>query len=219
MSRILISPRRFGEPGWNVLTLHYRGSWGSPGVYSYRHLLEDGAAATAFVRNPANARAYNIDIDRVILAGRSAGGFVAVLTAAHTLGLRGPILISASDGEAEAAWRNRATWRRWVKETYADSKETLVGCTPEGLAREVLAHQSAWSFAAVAPALTSIPVLMITADDGLASEGERFAASIQKNGGTVPTLVHMTTDHSYSDHRIALQSAAIEWLEARDVTR
>ena len=57
--------------GWNVLTLHYRGSWGSPGMYSYRHLLEDGTAATAFVRNPANARAYNIDIDRVVLAGHS----------------------------------------------------------------------------------------------------------------------------------------------------
>jgi pimeloyl-ACP methyl ester carboxylesterase len=183
--------------------------------------LEDGAAATAFVRNPANARAYNIDIDRVVLAGHSTGGFVAALTAAHTLGLRGLILISASDdaGEAAAARQNPVTWRRWVKETYADGMETLVGCTPEGLAREVLAHQSAWSFAAVAPALKNIPVLMITADDGLALEGERFAAAIQKNGGTVPTLLHMTTDHPYSDHRIALQSAVIEWLEARDATR
>jgi len=29
----------------------------------------------------------------------------------------------------------------------------------------------------------------------------------------------MTTDHPYSDHRIALQSAVIEWLEARAATR
>src|ERR1039457_7191153 len=25
--------------GWNVLTLHYRGSWGSPGFFSIRHVL------------------------------------------------------------------------------------------------------------------------------------------------------------------------------------
>src|SRR5437870_4834283 len=31
--------------GWNVLTLHYRGSWGSPGAFSFEHCLEDAAAA------------------------------------------------------------------------------------------------------------------------------------------------------------------------------
>jgi len=41
--------------------------------------LEDGAAATAFVRNPANARVYNIDIDRVVLAGHPALKHIPVL--------------------------------------------------------------------------------------------------------------------------------------------
>jgi len=36
--------------GWNVLTMHYRGSWGSPGVFSIAHVLEDVDAAVAFVR-------------------------------------------------------------------------------------------------------------------------------------------------------------------------
>ena len=38
--------------GWNVLTLHFRGSWGSPGTYSYHHMLEDAHAALDFVRDP-----------------------------------------------------------------------------------------------------------------------------------------------------------------------
>src|SRR5262245_21673422 len=36
--------------GWNVLTLHYRGAWGSPGVFSIAHVLEDADAAMDFVR-------------------------------------------------------------------------------------------------------------------------------------------------------------------------
>ncbi|MFC3556442.1 alpha/beta hydrolase family protein, partial [Sphingomonas qilianensis] len=34
------SLRRFG---WNVLTLHYRGSWGGPGAFSFAHCVEDAA--------------------------------------------------------------------------------------------------------------------------------------------------------------------------------
>ena len=33
--------------GWNVLTLHYRGAWGSPGQFSLQHVLEDADAAVA----------------------------------------------------------------------------------------------------------------------------------------------------------------------------
>jgi 5-enolpyruvylshikimate-3-phosphate synthase len=31
-------------------------------------------------------------------------------------------------------------------------------------------------------------------------------------GGHQVTSIHMETDHSYSDHRIALESAVIKWL-------
>ena len=38
--------------GWNVLTLHYRGSWGSPGRFSLAGAGEDVDAAMAFLRQP-----------------------------------------------------------------------------------------------------------------------------------------------------------------------
>ena len=39
--------------GFNVLFFHYRGAWGSEGTFSFTHVIEDVAAATAFLR--ANA--------------------------------------------------------------------------------------------------------------------------------------------------------------------
>src|SRR5882672_9457606 len=41
--------------GWNVVTFNYRGSWGSPGTFSFEGNLADAKAALAFVRDPANA--------------------------------------------------------------------------------------------------------------------------------------------------------------------
>jgi pimeloyl-ACP methyl ester carboxylesterase len=125
--------------GWNVLTLHYRGSWGSPGTYSYPHLIEDGVAALAFVRSPANVAAYGVDPGRIVLAGHSSGGFVAVNTAVRSAPVQGLLLISGTDdaGEAQAAKASPAAWRKFVKEGF-DGLETLVGCTPAGLANQLL---------------------------------------------------------------------------------
>src|SRR3546814_13526648 len=36
--------------GWNVLTLHYRGSWGSPGSFSFTHASEDAWNALQYLQ-------------------------------------------------------------------------------------------------------------------------------------------------------------------------
>jgi pimeloyl-ACP methyl ester carboxylesterase len=199
--------------GWNVLTLHYRGSWGSPGTYSYAHLIEDGIATLAFVRDPETATRYGIDPRRIVLGGHSTGGFVAVNTAARSSGLAGLVLVSASDDAEEAltARRSQETWARFVKETFADGMESLQGCTPDGLGEEVLSGAQAWRFKAAAPKLTTTPIIMITANDGLASEDEAFAAAVRAHGGHVK-VTHFDTDHPYSDRRIALARSVAQGL-------
>jgi acetyl esterase/lipase len=201
--------------GWNVLTLHYRGSWGSPGTYSYPHLIEDGVAALAFVRSPANVAAYGIDPGRIVLAGHSSGGFVAVNTAVRAAPVQGLVLISGTDdaGEAQAATASPAAWRKFVKEGF-DGLETLVGCTPSGLAQQLLPHGKDWTFAAAAPKLRGVPLLVITSDDGFALEGDALAAAVGALGGPKPQTVHFATDHPYSDRRIALQQTVYDWLVA-----
>jgi uncharacterized protein len=203
--------------GWNVLTLHFRGSWGSPGVYSYPHLVEDGVAALAFVRAPASIAAYGIDPARIVVGGHSSGGFVAVNTAARSPAVQGLILISGTDDAWEAqtakAKADPKAWRKFVKEGF-DGMETLRGCTPDGLANQLLAHGAGWTFKAAAPKLAKIPLLVVTADDGFAPEGEALAKAVTALGAA-PQVVHFHTDHPYSDHRIALQQTVAGWLAAR----
>jgi len=36
-----------------------------------------------------------------------------------------------------------------------------------------------------------------------------------RHGGAAAGRIHMATDHAYSDHRIALQKAVVDWLQAQ----
>jgi pimeloyl-ACP methyl ester carboxylesterase len=207
-------PLPLSRAGWNVLTLHYRGSWGSPGDYSYAHQVEDAAAAVAFVRDPANARAYLIDSRRIVLAGHSTGGMIAMMTAADTPRLAGLVLISASDDAAEAVIQHKdGPARGALNQTSTPCSAPLSGCTNQGLDLEVLNHASSWTFAALAPHLTKLPILMVTCNDPYAPENDALEKALVSQGATPPVRVRLNTGHAYSDQRPALASAVIDWLQ------
>jgi uncharacterized protein len=205
--------------GWNVLTFHYRGSWGSEGAFSFSHALEDADSALAFLREPANAKKYRLDPIRIAVAGHSMGGFMAVHAGANDKAIMAVALISAWNIGGEAAALKSASDRAEEVKSFADSMESLAGCTPEALVAEAMAHQSEWNFVTYAKALTSHPLLLISSDDGNAPDSQALAAAMRQAGGMAITEVHFPTDHPYSDHRIALQAAFVRWLETLDSTK
>jgi hypothetical protein len=95
----------------------------------------------------------------------------------------------------------------------AEGMAPLAGCTPESLATEVITNAAAWNIPALASKLANRSVLVITSDDGLAPSNDAFVEALHKAGTSELTTVHMTTDHSYSDQRIALQKAVLETLD------
>ena len=205
-------PLPLSHAGWNVLTLHYRGSWGSPGDYSYAHQVEDAAAAIDFVRDPANARTYAIDPRRIVLAGHSTGGMIAMMTAAGSARLTGLVLISASDDAAEAVNQHKSNPAQ-AASNQTPCSAPLSGCTNQGLDLEVLNHASTWTFAALAPHLTKLPILMVTCNDPYAPENDALEKALVSQGAAPPLRVRLNTGHAYADQRPALASAVIAWLQ------
>jgi pimeloyl-ACP methyl ester carboxylesterase len=197
--------------GWNVVTFNYRGSWGSPGTFSFEGNLADAKAVLAFVRDPANAGPLQVDTRRLVLAGHSMGGWVTALTAAQDPALAGTVLISAADmggrGAVPAA-------RPIVAKSMAGNMESLAGTSPEKMADEIIGFSPRLSFdAAVAKGLAGKPLLVLTSDDGLAPNAERLAKAVQDAGGKSVTLRHEATDHGWSGRRVALEAAVISWLQ------
>jgi hypothetical protein len=88
----------------------------------------------------------------------------------------------------------------------------LAGCTPEGLAKETLTNASQWNFLAKVESLKTRPALLVTSDDGLAPSSDALAAALRTAGDQRVTVLHLPTDHSYSDQRTALSAAILQWL-------
>jgi pimeloyl-ACP methyl ester carboxylesterase len=196
--------------GWNVVTFNYRGSWGSPGTFSFEGNLADARAVLAFVRDPASA-ALGIDTKKLVIAGHSMGGWVTALTAAQDAGLAGAVMISAADMGGRGA---TAAARPTIVKSMSEDMETLSSTTPEKMADEIIDFSPRLSFnAEVAKGLSTKPLLVLTSDDGLAPNAEKLVKAIRADGGREVTLHHEATDHGWSGKRIALEALVISWLQ------
>jgi pimeloyl-ACP methyl ester carboxylesterase len=203
--------------GWDVLYFDYRGSWGSPGDFSFTHGIEDTAAAVEYLRSTAMSRILRLDPTRIVLIGHSMGGFMAVEAAAADPTILGIGLISAADIggripqplskelEPSVTQRLTAAYER-------EGMEPLAGCTPQGLAQETLANAAQWSFSSKVNLLNTRPALIISADDAYAREDEAFAAQLRRAGDTRVATLHLAADHAYSDQRGPLSGSVLRWL-------
>ncbi len=200
--------------GWNVLTLHYRGSWGSPGAFTFAHVQEDAAAALIWLRDPTTKVASEIDPHRLVVIGHSMGGWAAAFTGARDPGLLGTGLISAANlSMLDGLPRSKAVGVLDDNMGSSTGMHTLLA-TPDGLADEIVRNGKAFDFTALNGNLPKHPLLLVTSDDGLAGGSAALAVSLAAKGDRSITQVHLATDHSYSDRRIALVTAVLRWLES-----
>ncbi|HEX5377985.1 MAG TPA: alpha/beta fold hydrolase [Phenylobacterium sp.] len=197
--------------GWTVVTINYRGSWGSPGEFRFGQNLEDARATLAYVRDPAVARTLRIDPARMVVAGHSMGGWVTAHTAAAEPGLLGAVTFSAAD-VAMRGVQGRDNPRA-VAAAMDGNREALAGVTGESMAAELIAHGEDWRLDRLGPQLKDLPMLVLHSDDGFRPDSERMIAAVKAAGGTGIQEAHVATDHGWSDHRIALESLVINWLD------
>jgi len=209
--------------GWDVLFLDFRGSWGTPGDYSFTHSIEDTAAAVAYLRQPEVAESLRLDPKRIVLLGHSMGGFLALQGGAADPTILGIGMISAADigGRIPEPLpkEHEAQVIEGMSKAYAhEGMAPLAGCTPESLARETVAHAAEFRFLSKVDAVKGRPVLIVTSDDGLQAANEALATALEKAGDARVTTLHLATDHAYSDERQALSAAVLKWLGSLTTT-
>ena len=204
--------------GWNVLYFNYRGSWGSPGDFSFTHSIEDTHSAIAFLRDPANATRFRSDPKSIVLIGHSMGGFMTLQASANDPAIKAIATISAADFNAGRlqsvpADQHDAVVKNIATHLADEGMAPLAGTTPEALANEIIVNAAKFNFANLAPKLATRNILVLTSDDGLAPSNDAFVEALRKAGNQHVNEIHMPTDHSYSDHRIALQQAILDFLK------
>jgi pimeloyl-ACP methyl ester carboxylesterase len=205
--------------GWNALAMHYRGSWGVKGNFSFEHSAEDADTEVQFLLDPANAQKYRIDTHRIVVIGHSMGGYMAASAIAHNPQVAAGVLISAWN--IGGGFENRhqpdskpATVAEEAKELTKDNNlAPLAGTSALALAREIHAHQQTLDFLNLASKIAPRPVFVITASEGLAPLDHALAEAITKAGDTRVTERHWDTDHSYSGQRGELEQAILQWVD------
>jgi uncharacterized protein len=203
--------------GWNAVFFHYRGTWGSRGDFSFTHVLEDAAAVLAQVRAPEFARAHRIDPSRIVLIGHSMGGFAALMVASEhgelecVASLAGANLGALGAGFADPAQAQQAgdTFERWAS-------GPIPGISGAALTTELRENARRFDLLQRAGALSKKPVLLVAGSRDTVAKPEQnhtpLAAAIAAQPGARLTQVVLDSDHAFSDARIALTHAMLDFL-------
>lgn len=198
--------------GWNVLTLHYRGSWGSPGVFSFAHAAQDAQSALAFLRDTATVARYRIDTGALVVAGHSMGGFMAADAAAADARVAGLFLIDPWDpAETADSLSAPAGLKAWQDEVAGDLPP-LAGADYASLTGEIVHGRDRFDLGRVLIGYGARPLAIVSAERGFAAMGRKVAGDAQ-SANPAAQLSVWPTDHSFSDKRLALTAALLAFLD------
>jgi pimeloyl-ACP methyl ester carboxylesterase len=202
--------------GWNVLTFHYRGSWGSPGAFSFAGAAQDAATVLAYLRSPEARQRFRVDTFRVAVAGHSMGATMAALVAADDAAVLGTFLIDPWDiaGSARDFAAHPDHRRAFVEDELRGDLPPLAGTGEAALMAEIESAPRTLDLAATVPALASRPLALVYARRGIGTdEARRVTEAARAAGARRLTAALLDTDHSFSDARIALADRLVRWLD------
>jgi len=199
--------------GFNVLFFHYRGAWGSEGVYSFTLLIEDVGAAASFLR--ANAADYRVDPAKLITIGHSMGGFAALQGAARDPAIVCTAAIAPANLGARVFAFDQSPEFEAGFRAYADSLQMLAGFDGERGVAEIRANAEAFELQTLTPGLAGKQVLIVGADKdasvSLDNVIKPLIAAYMADPALKTTGVILPGDHSFSWTRKALIDTVSDW--------
>jgi dienelactone hydrolase len=206
--------------GYAALYFDYRGDFGSGGVFSHAHSLEDAAAVLAWTRSPAIVAKYRLDPARIAVVGHSDGGWLSLFSVARE---RANVCVAAiaawNVGWAASRYASHPDERAADLEYFRATNDVVGGpvhASPEDLMKEAVRHATDWNYVTLADTLKDRSLLLVagtrdTPNEGVDREHE-LAAAIRKGGGTHVQMSVFDDDESFSSHRIVLAETLTRWL-------
>lgn len=194
------------DAGWNSLIFHFRGSWGSQGLYQLATILDDVRAAVDFLDS---GRIPEIDRRQLFLIGHSLGGWAAVLAGVQDPRVQGVCVYGAVTDLEDLAF-SRST----ISEEFIP---WLNGVSPHAFASEWADLAQTLSPVNSVSKLSPKPLLVIHSrvDESVPySQSERLFANALEPKQMLP---HSDANHSFTWHRSWLQKVILNWLEEKRI--
>ncbi|MBO6503295.1 MAG: alpha/beta fold hydrolase [Kordiimonadaceae bacterium] len=201
--------------GFNVLFFHYRGAWGSEGIFSFGNVVDDVASALTFLRSPEVAAEYRVDQARLSLIGHSMGGFAALMAGAKDPAVACVgALAPANLGNRPAASMTEEALAGFA--AYTDSLTMLNTESGQAVVDEMLDRNKEFDTRALAPKFSERPVMLLAGAQDAVLPPEIYhvplVSAYEMHSDIELTHAVLQGDHSFSWTRIELAQTVAEWL-------
>lgn len=194
------------ESGWNSLIFHYRGCWGSEGVYDFPSIPADVSAAMDYLSSGTHE---TVDVTQgFTLIGHSMGGWAAVLAAAEDKRVRQAVVYGAVCDPRQFTWTTEiieANYTPW-----------LPGYDAEAFLADWAALDASMTPTEQVKRISPRPLLIIHGDndevipvfqaDGLYRNADQSVTKL---------VIHPEAGHSFQWQRPWLIETIWQWLQDR----
>jgi pimeloyl-ACP methyl ester carboxylesterase len=208
----------FRRAGWNVMTFHYRGAWGSQGSFSFTHAFEDVPVALAMLRTQEMGERCRVDAERIVLIGHSMGGFAALLTAATDPSIHAAASLAGFHfGRFAQVLRQDSSLIAPTIRDWSTCLSALRGLSAEQLVQEVLDQSEQWTLDQYLDRLSHHSILLLGASRDtvapLRLHHTPLVAALEQRLASHGRSAILHSDHVFSDTRVALAQHLLTWLD------
>ncbi len=192
------------DKGWNSLIFHYRGCWGSDGVYDFEHIPLDVKAAIDHLSSGAYPM---VDVSRgFTLIGHSMGGWAAVLTAADDQRVKEVVVYGAVCDPRDFTWTTTIV--------AAEYTPWLPGYSAEAFISDWQALDETFTPTEQVHRISPRPLLIIHGNnDTVVPPFQADALHRNADDDHTTLLTHPEAEHSFEWQRGWLLSTVWAWLQ------
>ena len=213
--------KSLSEEGFNVMTYNYPGSWRSEGLRTDRAALESIKSALEFVRSEPNMQNLKIDTGKIILAGHSYGGGMALLAAALDPGIHHVISIAGADlyetaNELEQNPEKRQNFQQMVDRLLMNPS-MIRGPVGQEYVETMLSDKDSYNTVYYAETLAQKHLLLLTGWLDRFKPMERYTLplyrALQSSGAQNVKIVAFETGHEFLNVQNEVTKTIIDWLK------
>ena len=189
------------ERGWNSLLMHYRGCWGSGGLYEFKKLPDDVRAVLDYLEAGHHPP---VDLNQLVLVGHSMGGWASLLTAPMESRIKALAVYGAVGNPQQLSWD--------IPEIEASFTPWLPGLTVQDFQAQWSALDDEFTPTHQIHHITQ-PTLVV---HGMADEVvpvQQVYDLREKAPSNIEFKMHAKANHSFTWHRPWLRETLWTWLE------
>lgn len=195
--------------GWNVIYFDYRGSWGSPGSFSFKSCVEDVANVVEFCKKYQDS--LKIDTSNIVLFGHSMGGFVCLKALQQIPGIKKGFALSTWDiGKGLSKVTSEAALQKMVNSPAFGNKYFVLNASLMEIFTPVLKDPDYFNLSSTGAknALAGKQIMLLDEHPGNKELADQLKAS-NKNYFDYQVW---KTDHPFTNKRVVLIKLVMSFL-------